>query len=51
MLSEKALFWFEVEVIYYCNRFWLVEYCVFWNGLRQIVEMCEIQEVLNGYIE
>jgi len=43
------LFEFEIEILYFCNRFWLVEYCVFWNGARQIVEMVEIGEYLNDY--
>jgi len=48
---DSRLFWFEVYVLYFCNRFWLVEECVFWNGDRQIMEMCEIKENLDGYIE
>lgn len=51
MLPESPLFTFEVEVIYFCNRFWLVEWCVFWNGARQIVEMVEIQENVHEYVD
>ena len=48
---ESRLFWFDVYVMYFCNRFWLVEECVFWNGDRQIMEMVEIKENLGGYIQ
>lgn len=51
MLTDCALFWFETEVIFFGLRFWLVEYCVFWNGERQIVEMVELTGGLNGYLE
>jgi len=51
MLKDVPLFTFELGIIYHCNRFWLVEYCVFWNGDRTIVEMVEIGENLHGYQE
>lgn len=50
MLPEVPLFWFEIEVIYAFNRFWLVEWCVFWNYDRQIVEMVEIEGGLMDYV-
>jgi hypothetical protein len=49
-LKEIPLFWFELEVIYFCNKFWLTEFCVFWNGDRQIVEMVEITGGFDGYV-
>lgn len=51
MLSEDRLFEFDLEVIYYCNRFWLIEWCVWWNGERQVMEMTEITGGLYGYVE
>lgn len=48
---DSRLFWFETFVLYFCNRFWLVEECVFWNGDRQIMEMVEIKENLDDYIQ
>jgi hypothetical protein len=51
MLSDVPLFTFELEVIYYCNKFWLVEWAVYWNGQRTIVEMVEIDGGLDGYVE
>lgn len=50
MLSEQRLFWFEYDVLYCFNRFWLVEYCVFWNGDRCIMEMVELEKGLMGYV-
>lgn len=49
--GDTPLFWFELDVIYYYGRCWLVEYCVFWNGVVQIMEMVEIKGSLNGYIQ
>jgi hypothetical protein len=49
MLPDTPLFWFEVEFLYILNRFWLVEWCVFWNGKRQIMEMVEIKEKIEDY--
>lgn len=51
MLSNKPLWTFELEVIYFEGRFWLVEYCVWWTGNKTIVEMVELQENVNDYIE
>lgn len=47
--ADSPLFWFELEVIYFCNFFWLVEYCVYWNGDRQIVEMVRIEGDISEY--
>jgi len=47
MLKEIPLFHFEIEIVYWENRVWLVEYCVYWNGLREIVQMDEIGDY-NG---
>ena len=49
MLPETPLFWFEYDLIYCLNRFWLVEYCVLWNGERIVMEMVEIGENDHGY--
>ena len=49
--ADMPLFTFEYDVIYWCNRFWLVELCVWWNGETQIMEMVEIQENIDEYIE
>lgn len=51
MLSQVPLFWFEFEVIYSLNRFWLCEVCVFWNGVREVMEMVEIEGNIDGYQE
>jgi hypothetical protein len=51
MLSQEPLFTFELEVIYAFGFFWLVEYCVFWNGSRNIVEMVKLEGNINGYVE
>lgn len=49
MLVERPLFWFEYEMIYWEHRFWLCEVCVYWNGLREIVEMVEVKGSDDGY--
>ena len=49
MLSDTPLFWFEYDLIYTLHRFWLVEYCVLWNGERIVMEMVEIKGDENGY--
>lgn len=49
MLSDIPLFWFEYEVSYSLNRFWLTEWCVYWNGARVIMEMVEIKGDELGY--
>ena len=51
MLPDTPLFKFDLEVIYYCNRFWLCEICVFWDGSTQIVEMVELEDITNGWFE
>lgn len=51
MLKEVPLFWFEYSVIYHQNRFWLVEYCVWFDGHKDVMEMVEIRENLDGYIQ
>lgn len=50
MLSEIPLFWFEIEVIYCLNKFWLVDWCVLWNGERVIMEMVELTGGLQDYV-
>jgi hypothetical protein len=51
MLSDIPLFWFEIELVYWFGRFWLVEYCVLWDGSRDIVETVEIKEGDLGYYQ
>ncbi len=51
MLSDAPLFTFEIELVYCAGYFWLVEWCVFWNGDRQVVEMVRLEGDLNGYSE
>jgi hypothetical protein len=48
---DSKLFWFELDTIIWQGRLWLVEWCVLWNGDRQIVEMVEIRESLDDYFE
>jgi len=48
---DNRLFWFELDTMIWQGRLWLVEWCVFWNGDRQIVEMVEIRERLHDYFE
>jgi hypothetical protein len=48
---DSRLFWFELDTVIWEGRLWLVEWCVFWNGDRQIVEMVEIKENFRGYIQ
>jgi hypothetical protein len=49
MLPDTPLFWFEYDLIYSLQRFWLVEYCVLWNGERIVMEMVEIKGDESGY--
>lgn len=51
MLADTPLFWFEIEVECLFGRFWLIEYCVLWNGDRNIVEAVEIEEDILGYFQ
>lgn len=51
MLSELPLFWFELEVVWWFDRFWLVEWCVTWNGDKYIIEMVELGRNSYGYIQ
>lgn len=51
MLSDSPLWTFEIEVVYICDRFWLVEWCVMYSGERSIVEMVEIEGNLDDYLE
>ena len=50
MLSDVPLFWFETDVIYCFNRFWLVEWCVLWSGERIVMEMVELVGDLKDYV-
>jgi len=50
MLPDVPLFTFDLEVIYAFNRFWIVEWCVFWNGDRQVMEMTEITGDIKDYV-
>jgi len=50
VIRDIPLFWFETELVYHEHKFWLVEFCVFWNGVRQIVEMVEIKENFDDYV-
>jgi hypothetical protein len=48
MLSEMPLFWFEYHMMYWQNKSYLCEVCVWWNGTVEIMEMVEL-EAKNGY--
>jgi hypothetical protein len=49
MLVARPLFWFVYRVEIWEGRVWLCEYCVWWDGSEDLLEMCGIQEDLNGY--
>lgn len=49
MSNQDSLWTFDIEVIYWQMRFWLVEWCVLWNGERIIMEMVELTEGIDGY--
>ena len=48
--GDTPLFWFEIGVLYSFNRFWLVEWCVFWSGDRQVMEMVEVKGDPREYV-
>jgi len=49
-LPETPLFWFEYDVVYALQGFWLIEYCVLWNGERIFMGLVEIGENYFDYI-
>lgn len=48
MLKETPLFWFEYHMMYWQEKAYLCEVCVWWNGHTEIMEMVEIG-AHNGY--
>jgi len=51
MLADVPLYTFDLRLELWYGRWYLIEWCVWWSGFEQIVEMVEIEGDLNGYVE
>lgn len=48
-MSDVPLFTFDLRVELWHGRWYLSEWCIWWTGYEELLEMVEITGDLNGY--